>query len=193
MIKNITLILTVSLFCATLSFAQGSPDQALKDRDQVIKNVIGPDKEVSPTEREKLKVVINDVIDFNSLSQTALGKYWNQISQEDRSDFKHVFSEVVKKSSVKKLNIYKADKIDYKNVSVNGTDAVVTVQVKYQREITNINYKMHVVNGKWLVYDTVIDNLSTALNYRDQFYKEIEQTSFYDLLDKLEDKLNEPD
>ncbi len=94
---------------------------------------------------------------------------------------------------MKKLNLYKADRIDYKKVSVNGNQAIVTVVVKYKREITYIDYKMHTVNGNWLVYDTVIDNLSTGLNYRDQFYKEIEQTSFEDLLDKLEDKLNEPD
>ena len=61
----------------------------------------------------------------------------------------------------------------------------------YRRESSTIDYKLHLVDGKWLIYDMVIDELSVARSNRSQFRREIRRSSFKGLMDKLKEKLSE--
>ena len=47
---------------------------------------------------------------------------------------------------------------------------------------TAIDYRMHDVNGEWMVYDVSIDNVSMVNNYRAQFARVIAKSSVQDLL-----------
>lgn len=167
-----------------------SPVQVLKDRNQAVEAILkNAGNDVSPETKEQLKQVINEIIDFNALAQLSLGKYWDEISEKQRQEFVNVFSQLIKNSSVKKLEIYKADRLVYEPAQVDHGKATVTTIAYKDRKQVEIVYKMHLVNGEWKVYDMVIDGLSTARNYRDSFYKEIAKTSYQEMYDKLVKKL----
>ena len=47
------------------------------------------------------------------------------------------------------------------------------------------------VNGKWMAWDLVIDDLSTARNYKDQFSQILKTKSFAELIDIISKKADE--
>lgn len=169
-----------------------SPLEVIKQRNETIEKILqANDGEVSDETRAKLKDIINGVMDFWELSRRALGKYWDERTDQERQDFVHVFSQLIRNSSVKKLEIYKADRLVYEPPEITNGRAKVTTIAHKERKHVEIVYKMHKVDGTWKVYDMEIDGLSTARNYRDSFYKQIAKTSYAEMYDKLVKRLEE--
>ena len=54
-----------------------------------------------------------------------------------------------------------------------------------------LEYKMSLVNGNWKAWDLVIDDLSTARNYKDQFSQILKNKSFAELIDIISKKADE--
>ena len=55
-----------------------------------------------------------------------------------------------------------------------------------------IDYRMHAKNGRWLVYDVIIEGVSLISNYRNQFNKVVQTESYQSLVQKLRAKETEP-
>ena len=54
-----------------------------------------------------------------------------------------------------------------------------------------IDYRMKRENGAWHVYDVVIEGVSLVANYRTQFNKIIQTSSYQELVKKLKTKQEE--
>ena len=161
----------------------------LKSRDAAIKAVLKVNKgSYSEVQREKLIVLINDIMDFSAMSQTALGEYWEELDEEQKNVFVSDFSKLVKSSSVKKLDIFQAV-IDYKQVTMNGEKARVFTRATYDRTRTNVDYELHRKNGRWLVTDFSIDDVSTAVSYQKSFQRIMRKHGFSGLMERLQKKL----
>jgi phospholipid transport system substrate-binding protein len=52
----------------------------------------------------------------------------------------------------------------------------------------SINYKAHLVNGEWRVYDVIAENISVVNNFRSQFSRVIARSSYDELVRRLRDK-----
>ncbi len=185
----------VTLLAGTLlfqnAFANSSPVDLVKSRNETVKRILDQAGDsVDVATKEKLKDVINGFIDFQELSRIALGKYWEQRSPQERKDFVDVFQQLIRNSSVKKLEVYKADRIAYQPAEINGKKAKVVTIAHKKRKQVEVLYKMHLVDGQWKVYDMEIDGLSTARNYRESFYKQIAKTSYKEMYDKLVKRLH---
>ena len=169
-----------------------SPVEIIKARNAAVEAILkSAGDSVSDETREKLKDIINSLMDFKELSRLALGKHWNERTEQERADFVDVFQQLIRNSSVKKLNIYKADRVEYEQPEIHGNKATVTTIAHKDRKEIEIVYKMHKVGDEWKAYDMVIDGASTVRNYRDSFYKQIAKSSYKEMYDKLVTKLAE--
>lgn len=163
----------------------------LKSRDSSIKGVLGSGEgPYSEAQKEELKVLINEIMDFSEMAQTALSRYWGTLSEAQRAEFVRDFSELVKRSSVKKLDIFHAV-IEYKEVRVEGEKAFVATIATYKRTRTSVDYDLLKKNGKWLVTDFSIDEVSTADSYRRSFQRIMRKHGFPGLMERLKKKLEE--
>jgi phospholipid transport system substrate-binding protein len=64
---------------------------------------------------------------------------------------------------------------------VKDTDNAEVVDAKMvtdKPEKVSINYKLHLVNEEWKIYDIVIDNISPVNDYRSRFNRVIVQILF---------------
>jgi phospholipid transport system substrate-binding protein len=52
----------------------------------------------------------------------------------------------------------------------------------------SVTYKLHLVNGKWRIYDVVAENISVVNNYRAQFHRVIVNSSFQELMEKMKQR-----
>ena len=69
------------------------------------------------------------------------------------------------------------------------TDAKIDTRVLSEEETVSINYMIHQVNGRWLIYDIQIDDVSIVLNYRSQFANVLNKSSCADLIQLIRSKL----
>ncbi len=183
------LILVQSFQVSGIAAVEESPVEIIKNRNKTVEEIIGNKDEVKGETKERLKDIINSFMDFNELSRLALGKYWKERTKQEKRDFVNVFQQLIRNSSVKKLEIYRADRMVYEEPEINGSKAKVTTIAYKKRKQFEITYKMHKVDNEWKTYDMEIDGVSTARSYRDSFYKQIAKTSYKEMYDKLVKKL----
>ena len=185
----IILILVQSFQVSGIAAVEESPVEIIKNRNKTVEEIIGNKDEVKGETKERLKDIINSFMDFNELSRRALGKYWKERTKQEKRDFANVFQQLIRNSSVKKLEIYQADRMVYEEPEINGSKAKVTTIAYKKRKQFEITYKMHKVDNEWKTYDMEIDGVSTARSYRDSFYKQIAKTSYKEMYDKLVKRL----
>ncbi|MCH7674701.1 ABC transporter substrate-binding protein [candidate division KSB1 bacterium] len=183
------LILVQSFQVSGIAAVEESPVEIIKNRNKTVEEIIGNKDEVKGETKERLKDIINSFMDFNELSRLALGKYWKERTKQEKRDFANVFQQLIRNSSVKKLEIYRADRMVYEEPEINGSKAKVTTIAYKKRKQFEITYKMHKVDNEWKTYDMEIDGVSTARSYRDSFYKQIAKTSYKEMYDKLVKRL----
>ncbi|MDT8369173.1 MAG: ABC transporter substrate-binding protein [Longimicrobiales bacterium] len=173
------------------AIAQSTPEAVVRARNETVSATLANvGDEVPESVREELKDVINGLLDFRELSRLALARHWADRTPEEQEEFIDLFRELVRNSSVQKLEVYKADSTVYEPASIEGDKAtLVTRAFKGSSEI-EIEYLMHRVDGEWLAYDVVVDGSSTMRTYRDSFIRELQSTSFEAMMRRMRDRLN---
>ena len=164
----------------------------VKGRDQAIQDIVRSEtKGETPEERAKIKEIVGEIFDFETLGRESLGRDWAKITAVEQKDFVAVNRQLIEKNYADPKLYTKAEKIDYNGVEVEAEKAVVKTVVHYKREESAIDYRLHLIDAKWLIYDMVIDDVSVARSNRSQFRREIRKSSFTGLMDKLRQKLEE--
>ena len=170
----IAIFLSVSSLHAEIHTNVAEPDSQLIrhmliQRDQEIKDLLGPKGSTYTTQQKnKLKNIINGIVDFSAMAKIALQKTYDTLSTKQRTDFVNVFSKIIKDQSLNKLDIYRA-KIDYKKIAVDNDTARVQTIASLKNVQTPVSYKMQKEHGNWYITDFSIDNVSTAESYKRSF------------------------
>jgi phospholipid transport system substrate-binding protein len=189
MYKSLLNLIIFLTFAASSLFAQSTEIEIrsmLDDRDDEIKELLGP-KGVQYTQeqRDQLKNIINDVIDFRSMAQHALGDTYNEISEEQREEFVSLFATIIRDNSLNRLDIYRAE-VSYNNIDVNDSSAKVSTTAELENVRTSVDYQMEKKGGEWFITDMSIDEVSTVESYNRQFQSIIRQRGFDALLQSLQ-------
>jgi len=157
----------------------------LVQRDNEIKDLIGPEgSKYTDQQKNKLKKIINDIVDYNAMAKVALQKTYDTLSVSQRKEFVNVFSQIIRDQSLNKLDIYRAN-IDYKNIAVNNDTAYVKTIATLKDVRTPVAYRMKKENGNWFITDMIIDNVSTAESYKRSFQSYLRKKSYNSLLATL--------
>lgn len=189
--------LLVSVLAGVLATApavhaqEAPPEVAVRERNDTVKSLLdAADDSISAQTREKLKDVINGLMDFRELSRRALGPHWEARTAKERDEFVEVFRELVRNSSVQKLELYQVDSTTYRPAEIDGDEARLVTVAHDGGGSAEIVYLMHRVDGEWKAYDVIIDGSSTLRTYRDSFRREIDATSYTAMYDRLQERLN---
>lgn len=161
--------------------------QLLEERDQEIKELVGPKgTEYTQERREKLKDIINGIIDYEEMAKFALQETYDTLTTEQREEFVDLFATIIRDQSLNKLDIYRAD-VRYESIKVNNDTAVVNTMVTLEDVRTPVLYDMiyEEDNNQWVVTDMVIDDVSTAGSYRRQFQNIIRKKGYDSLIETL--------
>lgn len=185
--KAVILSLAITLF----AFAQAPVDlgssakEMLIQRDNQIKSLLGPKgTQFTDDQRENIKDIINDVIDYEAMARHALQDTWNTISEAQRREFVDVFSTIVRDQSLNSLDIYRAE-VSYESFVVNGNFVTATTIATLDNVRTPVIYELEKRDGRWVVIDMSIDNVSTADSYRRSFQNIIRRRGFDALMANL--------
>lgn len=188
MFRTIYTFLIIGILVIPSAFAQTEADaiQAmLEERDQEIKELLGPKgTDYTQEQRDRLKDIINDVINYQSMAEHALGDTYDEISEEEREEFVSLFSTIIRDNSLNRLDIYRAE-VTYNSIEVNQDSAYVATTAQLEDVRTSVDYNLQDFNDTWMITDMTIDEVSTADSYNRQFQSIIRQRGFDALMDSL--------
>ncbi len=146
----------------------------------------------TPERRAAIRKAVTEVFDFEEMSKRALSVHWQKLTIEERKEFVSLFSDLLERSYIKKIEGYSDEKIDYLEEKIDGDSALVKSKITTRRNIEiPIDYKLLKRGDKWYVYDVVIEGVSLINNYRTQFNKIIRQSSYTELIKRMKNKQEE--
>ncbi len=186
--KLMILVVGISL----MAFAAEDPVAAIKKKDGELQALLKKSNHTSK-EKERVKDLLSESFDFEMLAKKSLSsKDWDAQDAAAQEKFVTEFKRMVRNSSAKRLELYRADSTIYEPAKMKKEgEARVVAHLWNKGKEAVLEYKMSQVNGKWMAWDLVIDDLSTARNYKDQFSQILKTKSFADLIDIISKKADE--
>lgn len=138
--------------------------------------------------QQKLRAVADSFFDWRELSKRAVAEGWNKFTPKQQDDFILVFSELLQKTYIRKLEKYNNEKVNYLKEQVEGNQAFISTEVVMKDKKIPINYVM-IKRDHWMVYDVVVEGVSLVKNYRSQFQKILTKESPEALMQRIKDKI----
>ena len=160
-------------------------DEALQSLTQ--NSATGP--EAMERRRAEIRRAADALFDFTEMSRRALGRHWAERTDAEREEFVRLFTDLMARSYIGKIDRYAGESIAYTAERVSGDEASVQSQVVTAKgSQIPVEYRLHRVNDSWSAYDVFIENVSLVGTYRSQFDRIIKTESFADLLRRLREK-----
>jgi phospholipid transport system substrate-binding protein len=176
--------------------AAGVPTDQLKGAvERVLKTLDDPalkgDARVGER-RVAVRKIANEIFDFSEIAKRSMARHWQPLSEAQRTEFVGLFADLLERSYISKIETYGGEKIQYTAERADGDFATVSTRIvtKNGTEVP-VDYRMIKRADRWLVYDVSIEGVSLVSNYRTQFNKIIQTTSYNELVSKLRNKQDE--
>jgi phospholipid transport system substrate-binding protein len=179
-----------SLGVASSASAGPVTDQLKVGIERVLKTLTdpafqGPDR--AGERRRAVREITDPMFDWTEMAKRALGRHWHTRTEAERQEFVPLFHNLLERTYVTRIERYDGEQIAYLGESIDGDQATVRTKVldKTNRELP-VEYRMlRGPDGRWVIYDVLIEGVSFVANYRSQFDQIIRTASYERLVAKL--------
>lgn len=139
--------------------------------------------------RVDLRRIATDLFDFDEVSRRALGRHWAARTPAEQAEFIALFTDLLERAYVGRIEAYSGERIVYAGEVVDGDYALVRSRLLTKRRTeTPLDYRLRRAEGRWKVYDVLIDGVSFVSTYRSEFNRIIQVYSWDELMDRLRKK-----
>jgi phospholipid transport system substrate-binding protein len=182
------------LLCATATAAPAmTPTETVKTRVEAalqnLSQTSGGSPESIEQRRVELRRAADSLFDFTEMGRRALGRHWADRTPAEREEFVKLFTDLIARSYIGKIDHYAGETIAYTAERVDGDEASVQSRVVTAKgSQIPVEYRLHRVNDDWSAYDVLVENVSLVGTYRSQFDRIIRSESFASLLRRLREK-----
>jgi phospholipid transport system substrate-binding protein len=192
--KRIVVFCILIVFVLSIPVYAGVPMTTVEANVNKVLSVLRDAKLKSPASKEikkdKLRVIYKDMFDEIEFSKRTLTRNWNKFSPAERVEFVKLFEQVLEKSYIDKILDYSNEKVNfYKESMLSDNQAEIQTKIVTASKEIPIYYRMILKDGKWKVYDVVVENVSLVLNYRTQFNDILAKDTPAQLLEILRKKV----
>ena len=171
----------------------GEPaEQLLAGIDRVLQVLDDPamKPEAKAAERRAaIRRLASDIFDIEEISRRTLGRHWQVLTEVERAEFVQAFGDLLKRSYFMKIDGQSVEKIALVGEAIDDDQAIVRTTIK-TRQGTQIPVDYHMTrNGaRWRAYDVGVAGVSLVANYRSQFERVIQRTSYQHLVKQVREK-----
>ena len=157
---------------------------------EVLQQSDGPDRaqdnRAHDNQRAEIKRIARALFDFDEIARRALSRHWGGHTLEELGEFIGLFTDLLERSYLNRIEAYAGERIVYTGEAVDGPYATVRSKVVTQRKSeVGIDYRLHLRDSRWQVYDMLIDGVSFVSTYRSQFDRVIQAESYGALVERL--------
>jgi len=180
----------VGLLLLNLAIAadeKGSAEEFLKSNLDAVFTVLQKKDLSQQTKNSEIVGIVTPMFDFQLMAKLSLGrKYWPDLSKEKRERFTELFVNRLRQSYLNKLTAYTDETVVYDPpLKVDEKVHIPTYLVSKGNKIGML-YKFYQASGQWKVYDIEIQGVSIIRSYQSQFKEILQNSTFEDLLLKME-------
>jgi phospholipid transport system substrate-binding protein len=190
-----TILLILLIFALAAPTEAGEPTDQMKLTIDKIIDILkdpalkGPAK--AEERRTRMRRVADERFDWKAMARRSLAKHWKERTEEEKSEFVPLFTDLLERAYLKRIENYSGDKVTYDQEKVKGKYSLVKVRIFTDKQVEiPVAYKMQKKGPVWKIYDVSIEGVSLVKNYRKQFDSVILSSSYEGLVEKLREKVD---
>ncbi len=189
--KKLFLYVLVTLLSVSTSFALPQPQVRVEEMVNTVLGVL-QQKDLSQAEkRAEVSGRVQEYLNIESIVRRTLGTYWDGATEEQRQQFATLFIKILEGTYLNRMDGYSDGTVKYLKQRVKGNKAIVdTLVVSKEMEIP-VQYKMIYNDGRWQVFDLVLEGISLVRNYRSSYGEIIRREGYDGLLALMDKKVQE--
>jgi len=143
--------------------------------------------------REQARKAVSELIDFDALARSTLGKKWDEIKPADRSRYTAALKGAMEANYLAKMRQGKSTDVDRIRSEVTGEDVqggktVVHTKVNSGEDTAAIDYVMEKRPKGWRAVDVITEGVSLVETYREQVAKILAKKTLNDVIAALDRK-----
>ena len=170
-----------------------SPTQVVQSATEQVLQVIQDGQLAAPIsqERRRLEVqrIADRLFDFQEMARRTLGLHWRERTPQEQGEFVAVFRQLLGRAYIGRLENYAGEQVVYLSEQIDGDFATVRSRIVTERGTeVPVDYRLHQVGSRWVVYDIAVSGVSFVANYRGQFDKIIRTSSYQALVRELKSR-----
>lgn len=167
----------------------GAPaDQVRVQIDRVVEVLADPGLKAAGRERERqaaVRKIADEIFDLREMTRRTLGQHWQERTEAERAEVVMLFGDLLERAYFARIGAYSGEKITVLGDSMDGDQATVRTRIATQSTEIPVDYRMLRRGDRWMVYDVAIEGVSLVANYRAQFNKIIQTSSYQGLVERL--------
>lgn len=188
--------MALMLWTTLVSAASADPQLMVRETgDRVLAELTARKPELEANPKLIYPLIERTVLphfDFRSMSQSAMGRFWRDATETQKTDITDQFRELLVRTYATALLGYSGQQIEYLPVNYREGDTRVMIPTRISANNAPpipINYRLRLgEDQRWMVYDIVVDNVSLITNYRNQFATAIRRQGIDGLITALAEK-----
>ncbi|MDE0355164.1 MAG: ABC transporter substrate-binding protein [Deltaproteobacteria bacterium] len=181
-------ILLVAGCLASTAAAEDGPRHEIERALRLGVSILGDSKLREEAKLERLRAAVLPLFDFPEMARRSLGAHWRRRTPEQRKEFTRLFTRLLERTYASRISAYNGQRMHFLGEEIDGRYAQVNTRIvdRAGRKF-DVNYRVHRVSAPagWRIYDIVIENISLVNNYRAQFNRVINRSSYESLVAKL--------
>lgn len=158
------------LFTLPAAAAEASPKAVVETTvNDILAILRKPDFDLA-TDREPIKAKIVAAFDDTAMAQSVLSTAWREASKEQQEEFKNLLLQTIEDTYLDRVQEYTNETVEFRKEEIRDNRATVDTMVVTKSGEIPVNYKLRKRNdGRWLVYDVEVENVSMVSSYRDTY------------------------
>ena len=173
-------------------WAGTAADQVRVQIERVV-NVLADSRLKAPgREQERhaaIRRIAEETFDLREMTRRTLGPHWSGLTDAERAEFAVLFGDLLDRGYFTRIAAYNGEKVTVLGDSIDGDLATVRTRIVTQQGVEiPVDYRMLRRGDRWLIYDVSIEGVSLVANYRAQFSRIIQTSSYQALVEKLRAK-----
>ena len=113
------------------------------------------------------------------MARRTMGSHWRRRTSAEQEEFYRLFRAFLEKVYSGKVDLYEGQRVTFGRETIDGDYAQVESIVTDSKGVESpVIYRLRRTDGKWKVYDAVVENISIVNNYRSQFDRVISKSSY---------------
>jgi phospholipid transport system substrate-binding protein len=167
------------------------PVAVLRQMSEYVTDVVRRDTSIL-TDPVRLRALANEAVlphvDFVTLSRWVLGKHWRKATPAQREAFMTQFREMLLVTYLRNVTSYRETAVRFLPLRAAPQDDRVVVQAEVEPQgmpVVNVMFRMHRVDGQWLIYDVAVEGVSLVATHRSGFSQEISRNGLDGLIARL--------
>ena len=183
-------ILVASIAAVPATAAADDPLAVVKDTVNQALSVLRDKQTPIAQRQQKLRDIVAASFDFTTMSRSALGYYWKQITPAQQQEFTNVFITFIENSYLAKINEFTAGDVKFLSQQNDGAkySMVKTSVLMPGKDPIDLDFRLLNNGSQWKIYDVTVDAISIIANYRNQFNRIMSNQGYDKLIGDLKSK-----